>query len=297
MIKIDDLPKIRGIYRQNARIVNWFNVGGKAEILFKPSDCQDLEFFLSHVNKEIPIQILGVASNVIISDDGVKGVLIKLGNEFSKINHQEINDQILINCGASALCVNVANYARNFGLSGLEFLSGIPGSIGGAIAMNAGCYGSEISNVLQEAKGIDHNGKTEIISNKDFNFSYRTNSLAKKYFFVEGNFLVAKSSVEQVSLKMNDLQNKREETQPIRAKTGGSTFKNPNSHKAWELIDGIGFRGKKIGDAQFSNKHCNFLINTGNASAKDLIELANLAIIEVEKKYGIILELEIKFIK
>lgn len=297
MIKIDDLPKIKGIYRQNARIVNWFNVGGNAEILFKPSDCQDLEFFLSHVNKEIPVQILGVASNVIISDDGVKGVLIKLGSEFSKINHREIFDQILINCGASALCVNVANYARNFGLSGLEFLSGIPGSIGGAIAMNAGCYGSEISNVLQDAKGIDYDGKTKIISNKDFNFSYRTNSLEKKYFFVEGNFLVTKSSVEQVSLTMRDLQNKREEFQPIKAKTGGSTFKNPNSHKAWELIDGIGFRGKKIGDAQFSTKHCNFLINTGNASAKDLIELANQAIFEVKKKYGIILELEIKFIK
>lgn len=297
MIKINDLPKVKGIYRQNAKIVNWFNVGGNAEILFKPSDCEDLQFFLNEIDKKIPVQILGVASNVIISDDGVKGILIKLGQEFSKINHQEINNKIIINCGASALCMNVANYARNFGFSGLEFLSGIPGTIGGAIAMNAGCYGFEIADVLQNAKCVDQSGQIEIINNQNFNFSYRYNSLSKKYFFVEGNFTVNKSSCEEVLTKMKDLQKKREETQPIRAKTGGSTFKNPQNHKAWQLIDGIGFRGKKIGDAQFSEKHCNFLINTGSAKSQDLVDLANQAISEVKKKYGIILELEIKYIK
>ncbi|GDX36150.1 UDP-N-acetylenolpyruvoylglucosamine reductase [Alphaproteobacteria bacterium] len=299
MISIDTLPKVKGVYRQNARISNWFNVGGNAEILYRPSDAEDLQFFLREIDKKIPIQILGLASNVIISDDGVRGVLIRLGSEFSKINHYIVDNKIIIRCGASALCINVANYARQLGYSGLEFLSGIPGSVGGAIAMNAGCYGSEVSQVLLQAQGIDYNGEKKFLANENFNFSYRYNSLNKKYFFIEGDFVVERSSYDQVSKTMNELQIKREESQPIRAKTGGSTFKNPPppAKKAWELIDEIGYRGKKIGDAQFSTKHCNFLINAGNASAKDLIELADSACHEIEKKFSIILEWEIKIIK
>jgi UDP-N-acetylmuramate dehydrogenase len=297
MIKITDLPITKGKYRENAKLTNWFNTGGNAEILFRPNDKDDLALFLKKIDKNININIIGAGSNIIISDDGVKGITIRLGKEFSKISHNQTKDLIEIHAGSSALCANVANYARDFGFSGLEFLSTIPGSIGGAIAMNAGCYDGEISKVLKQTLAIDYQGNQHILENHDFNFSYRFNQLAQKFIFVEGVFNVEKSSFDNVNNKMLDFQKQRELSQPIRAKTGGSTFKNPNGYKAWELIDGIGFRGKKIGDAQFSEKHCNFLINTGDASSQNLIDLGNQAIEMIEKKYRVKLEWEIKILK
>ncbi len=255
MIEIDKLPKIKGIYRQNAKLTNWFNVGGNAEILYRPQDIDDLQFFLQNINRAIKVQILGFASNVIICDEGVEGVVIKMGGKFSKIEKIEINNQIFIKAGSSASCVNVANFAKNFGLSGLEFLIGIPGSIGGAIAMNAGCYGGDISQILYNATAIDYKGEKHHIENNQFKFSYRYNSLAEKFIFVEAIFKTQKSSTKEVSKKILDLQQQRELSQPIKSKTGGSTFKNPQNKKAWELIDAIGFRGKKIGGGSKFRAH------------------------------------------
>lgn len=273
---IDKLPKIHGVYRQNCKIKTWFDVGGNAEIVFKPADIDDLKFFLKNISKKIAINIIGAGSNVIISDEGIKGAVIKLDSSFAKINCQNN----ILNVGSAMLCGNVALYCKNNGLSNLEFLTGIPGSVGGALAMNAGCYGSDISQFLISAKAINYQGEVFEIANKDFGFFYRGNKIAKEFIFVEASFDVKKSSPEQVLQKIVQFQTQREIAQPIRAKTGGSTFKNPLNLKAWELIDKSGCRGLTIGDAQVSTKHCNFLINKGNAKASDLINLGN----EVKKK-------------
>jgi UDP-N-acetylmuramate dehydrogenase len=297
---IDKLPKVRGEYRQNATLKTWFDVGGKAEILFKPSDIKDLQYFLKSCPKEIAITILGAASNVIVRDGGVEGVVIRLGGEFAKISAQDE----FITAGAAALCGNVALYSRNVALTNLEFLSGIPGSIGGAIAMNGGCYDFDMSKILVTARALDYEGNLHELKNEDFGFYYRGNKIASNFIFVEAVLKGQKSTVEEVSQKISELQQKRELAQPIRAKTGGSTFKNPVSEqnsstvakRAWQLIDEAGFRGAKIGDAQISEKHCNFMINTNKARALDLIKLGNDAKKAVKEKTGVNLEWEIKII-
>lgn len=293
---LEKLPKIRGEYRENAVLKNWFDVGGKAEILFKPADIEDLQDFLKLCPKKIPITILGAASNVIIRDGGVDGVVIRLGGEFAKIS---IQDNFII-AGAAALCGNVALHSRNAALGGLEFLTGIPGSIGGAVAMNGGCYGFDMSQTLIMVRALDYQGNVHELKNEDFGFCYRGNQIAANFIFVEATLKCSKSSIEEVSQKISELNKKREEAQPIRAKTGGSTFKNPTesglSKKAWQLIDEAGYRGAKVGDAQISEKHCNFMINTNKASALDLIELGAKAKKAVEEKSGANLEWEIKII-
>jgi len=292
------LPKVRGVYRENAELKNWFDVGGKAEILFRPADLEDLQDFLKNCPREIPVNILGAASNVIVSDDGVKGVVIRLSGEFAKISH----DEEFVVAGAAALCGNVSLYCKNSALTNLEFFSGVPGSIGGAIAMNAGCYGSDVAQTLVSAKAVDFSGNLVELQNTDFKFFYRGNEIAKNFIFVEGRFKAAKSSVEAVAKKIAELNQQRELAQPIRAKTGGSTFKNPeplnlNSKKAWQLIDDAGCRGKIEGDAQISEKHCNFMINRGKASAQNLIDLGNEVKKMVKEKSGVNLEWEIKILK
>jgi UDP-N-acetylmuramate dehydrogenase len=293
---ITRLPKVRGVYRANANLskTNWFQVGGDAEILFRPKDIDDLCFFLKNISKDIPLTILGVGSNVIIRDGGIAGVVIKLSGEFAKITHQDD----IISVGAAALCFNVANYAKDFGLANLEFLTGIPGSIGGAIAMNAGCYGGDISQTLISATAIDYNGNLVKLQNSDCNFSYRSNKIAKNYIFVSGDFKTQKSSQEEIAAKIANYNQNRQETQPIKSKTGGSTFKNPTNSdkKAWQLIDEAGCRGLAIGDAQMSEKHCNFMINNGNATANQLIELGQKVQKMVKEKTSIELEWEIKIL-
>lgn len=296
------LPQVRGTYRENAELKNWFDVGGKAEIMFRPADVKDLQDFFKNCPKEIPLNILGAASNVIISDDGVKGVVIRLPGEFAKISH----DGELLTAGAAALCGNVALYCKNAALTNLEFFSGVPGSIGGAIAMNAGCYGSDVSQTLVSAKALDFDGNLIELKNSatedNFGFSYRGNKAAKNFIFFEGVFKAEKSTAEAVSKKITELNQQRELAQPIRAKTGGSTFKNPqplnsNAKKAWQLIDEAGCRGKIDGDAQISEKHCNFMINRGKASAQNLLNLGNEVKKLVKEKTGVDLEWEIKFLK
>ncbi len=289
---IKKLPKVRGVYRENVELKSWFDVGGKAEILFRPADIADLRDFLKNCPKEIPINILGAASNVIVRDEGVKGVVIRLSGEFAKIVQEEGN----IRAGAAALCGNVALFSRNAALDKLEFLTGIPGSIGGAIAMNGGCYGSDVSQILISATVIDFDGNLIELKNSDFGFFYRGNKISKNFIFVEAVLKGEKSTAEIVSQKISELNKQREQAQPIRAKTGGSTFKNPQNNSAWKLIDEAGCRGMIEGDAQISEKHCNFMINRGKASANNLIDLGNKVKKLVKEKSGIDLEWEIKIL-
>ena len=289
---LDILPKVRGSYRENTELKNWFNISAKAQVMFRPADIEDLQNFLKLCPKEIPINVLGAASNVIIRDEGVAGVVIKLGREFSKISFENN----IIRVGSAALCGNVALNAKNKALTNCEFLSGIPGSIGGAVAMNGGCYGSDMSKILVSAKAIDFKGEIIEITNHDFGFFYRGSKIAKDYIFVEVLLQCALSDIEEVARKISELNDQREKAQPIRAKTGGSTFKNPEGHKAWELIDGAGCRGMMEGDAQISEKHCNFMINTGNASAQNMIDLGNKVRRMVRDTYGVNLEWEIKIL-
>jgi len=292
---IFNLPKVRGTYRFDVDLskTNWFRVGGKAQILFLPKDAEDLMFFLATKSSDLPTTILGVGSNIIVRDGGVEGVVIKLGGDFTKINHKDN----LVTIGGSCLCYNAALYCRLNGLAGLEFLAGIPGSVGGAINMNAGCYNGDIASALVSATAIDFDGKIIKLEHKDFGFKYRGSSLPKNLIFVEGVFKIEKSTPEAVGHKIAEFNRKRELTQPIRTKTGGSTFKNPDGNKkAWQLIDEASCRGMKLGGAQISEQHCNFMINVNNATAKDLIDLGNLVIDKVKEKSGITLEWEIKII-
>ncbi len=290
---LQKLPKIRGEYRENALLKNWFDIETRAEILFKPADINDLQHFLKNCPQEINITILGAASNVIIRDNGLEGVVIRLGGEFAKISAQGE----FITAGAATLCGNVAMQSKLSALAGLEFLSGIPGSIGGAIAMNGGCYDCDMSQILVTVQALDFQGNMHELKNSDFQFYYRGNKIAQDFIFVKAVLHGQQSTVEAVSQKIVQLNQKREAAQPIRAKTGGSTFKNPNiDKKAWQLIDEAGFRGASIGDAQFSAKHCNFMINAKKARAKDLIDLGNKAKKAVKDQSGVDLEWEIKII-
>ncbi len=293
---LEILPKVRGTYRKNAELKTWFAVGGDAEVMFRPKDLEDLQYFLKNCPKNVPINILGAASNVIIRDEGLKGVVIRLSGEFAKVSHEEH----YIKAGAAALCGNVALYCKNEGCAGIEFLTGIPGAIGGAIAMNAGCYGNDVSSNLISAKAIDFDGNIVELENADFGFFYRGSKLVKesnkRYIFVEGTFKHKRSSFESVAKTLLELNQQREKAQPIRSKTGGSTFKNPDNKKAWQLIDEAGCRGLVEGDAQISTKHCNFMINRGKASAQNLIDLGNKVRKKVREKSGVNLEWEIKII-
>jgi UDP-N-acetylmuramate dehydrogenase len=290
------LPKIEGKYRFNVDLskTNWFGVGGKAKILFLPKDLSDLEFFLKERPSDLKIHILGVGSNIIITDEDLDACIIKLlSTEFNKMI---INDKIL-EVGGAVLSKNLAIFCKNNSIGNLEFLTGIPGSIGGAIRMNSGCYGSEISDSIIKIEAINFNGEIFEFSREDCNFLYRENNLPKNLIFTKVYLKITKDDQGEISKKIDLYNKQREETQPIRSKTGGSTFKNPKSgKKAWQLIDEAGCRGKKIGDAHISEKHCNFMINTGSKNANDLIDLGNYVVDEVKEKHDIELEWEIKII-
>ncbi|MBN8827916.1 MAG: UDP-N-acetylmuramate dehydrogenase [Sphingobacteriia bacterium] len=289
-----NLPEVKGTYRFNADLspTNWFRVGGKAKILFRPYDVKDLANFIKNKPADLNIYILGVGSNIIIRDKGIDGVVIKLGKEFCTIEHDE-NSLIT---GAGTLDYNVSMYALNNELGGFEFLSGIPGTIGGGIKMNAGAYGSDISERLIKAEYVDEKGDIRIIENKDFGFYYRGSQISENYIFTKAWFSYYRDTKENISLKIKNIADKRNATQPIRSRTGGSTFKNTEKYKAWELIDKAGCRGLRIGDAQVSELHCNFLINHGKATAEDIENLGEVVRQKVFENSGIKLEWEIKII-
>lgn len=295
MTMLSRLPQVRGSYRENADLSKmcWFGVGGIADVFYKPHDTKDLSHFLKNKPKDIPHFVLGVGSNILISDSGFKGVVIRLGREFNYVKFE--SDKVIV--GAATLDLNVAIASADHGYAGLEFLSGIPGTIGGALQMNAGAYGSEIKDILISAQAVDEDGEIFTLNNEDFGFKYRGHNLSKSYIFTEATFKSELGNPEEIKAKLSQIQEKRASTQPIRSKTGGSTFKNPEGMKAWELIDKAGCRGLKIGGAQVSEKHCNFFINTGDATAQDLEDLIILVKKRVFETSGIMLHEEVKVIK
>ena len=289
------LPKVQGKYRYNVNIGKtcWFQIDACADIVFRPHDLDDLQYFLQNKPKNLQCTIIGVGSNLLVRDNGFKGIIIKLGKAFNYISHQDD----VITTGASMLDGNVSKYALENKLAGLEFLSGIPGTIGGALAMNAGCFKTEIADILIDTKAINlKTGEIKIFKTKDIGYSYRHKELSEDWLFVEARLQAVKCTQDNIAEKINYIQTTRENAQPIKTNTSGSTFKNPNGHSAWKLIDKSGCRGLKIGDAQVSTKHCNFFINNGNASANDMELLINTVKTKVKENCQIDLHEEIKII-
>lgn len=322
---IDDLPIVRGDYRAEAKLgaMGWFRAGGTAEVLFKPADRDDLVHFLKNCPTDIPIQVFGVMSNCIIRDGGVRGVVIRLGREFGTV---EKIDDVSVRAGVAALDGSVAKFAADNGIAGLEFYSGIPGTIGGALRMNAGCYGTETKDVMVSCEALDRAGNLHVFHRKgvpsekgpggvaiyksdfggtEMELSYRHNGLPTDFIFLSGTFAGEQGDVETIKSHIQDIKTRRIESQPIREKTSGSTFANPTPEeiaaaglpegtKVWQIIDAAGCRGLQIGGAQMSEQHCNFMINTGDATAADLEALGEEVRRRVYEHCGIRLRWEVR---
>ncbi len=290
------LPHTRGKLIPNEPLTDqtWFRVGGPAEVMFKPADADDLSFFLERCPADVPITVIGLASNLLVRDGGVPGVVIRLGPHFAQLKI----DGGTITTGAAAIDLNVARAAQTSGIAGMEFLSGIPGTIGGGLRMNAGSYGREFKDIVQEAHVIDRNGARRTLYNSQLGFSYRHCGVPPDSIFVGAVLNGDTGEPAAIQEKMNEIQKKRTESQPIRDKTGGSTFANPENdaqkRHAWQLIEAAGCRGLKIGHAKVSDKHCNFLINTGNATAAEIENLGEEVRKRVRDKFGIELRWEIQ---
>ena len=282
------------IIDENLSKYTWFNLGGSADIFFRPENKEQLIKFLKEIkNKDCELHILGAGSNTLIRDSGVNGAVIKLGSKFSDIKLLS-NDTIEV--GAATLDRKVSDFAKNNEISGMEFLSCIPGSIGGAIIMNSGCYGSEISSILQSIKIIDEEGNEKKINNDEIQFYYRGTNLPKNQIIFSAILKGVISSKKLIAKKQDELIQKKKNSQPSQIKTGGSTFKNNNKKKAWMLIKESGCEKLYVGDAKISEKHCNFFVNNGKAKASDIEKLIDKVRHEVKIKTGINLELEIKII-
>ena len=288
----DRLPPVRGRMRAGVALapLTWFRVGGPADILFRPVDIEDLAAFLAACPADIPVTTLGVASNLLVRDGGLPGVVIRLGGEFARVR---IDGEKVV-AGAGALDLTVAEEARAAGLAGMEFLSGIPGTVGGAVKMNAGAYGSEIVDIIESAVLVTRAGKVQTIAGAALGLGYRHSALPEGAIVVEATLLGKPDQPEFIAERMRTIQARRAETQPIRSRTGGSTFANPPDAKAWELIDRAGCRGLTIGGAQVSEQHCNFLINTGAACAAELEALGEEVRRRVRAASGTDLTWEIK---
>lgn len=289
---LERLPAVRGRYSEGVALapVTWFRVGGAAEVMFRPADADDLAAFVAAKPADVPVTVLGVGSNLLVRDGGVPGVVVRLGRGFARI----AADGETVVAGAGALDGNVARVAQDAGLAGLEFLSGIPGTIGGALRMNAGAYGSEIRDVLLSAMAIDGQGRAHRLVPADLGFGYRRCGIAGDWIFTEAVLRGRPEGAAAIAARMAEIRAARESTQPVRSRTGGSTFANPAGGKAWELIDRAGCRGLVIGDAQVSEQHCNFLINRGAASAADLETLGEEVRRRVLAATGVALEWEIR---
>ena len=289
---IERLPPVRGRLSPNAPIgpLTWFRVGGPAEVLFRPADAEDLASFLAALPRDVPVTTIGVGSNLLVRDGGISGVVVRLGRGFAAINATPE----LVEAGAGALDLNVALTAAEAGVAGLEFLSGIPGTIGGGFQTNAGAYGTEFKNVLIEGEIIDRGGIKRMIPADRMGLSYRHSEIDPDWIFVLARFRARPGQPAAIARHIEEIRAAREASQPIRARTGGSTFANPAGHQAWRLIDEAGCRGMSRGDAMVSEKHTNFLINTGNATAADLEGLGEEVRRIVYDQCGIMLEWEIR---
>lgn len=295
---LDRLPPVRGKLLANEQLApfTWFRVGGPADVLFLPKDEDDLADFLAKLDPIIPVTVLGAASNVIVRDGGIAGVVVRLGPSFGKVS----TDGLRVTAGAAALDSRVSVAAANAGIAGMEFFSGVPGTIGGALRMNAGCYGRETKDVLVEARALTRKGERVVLKNADFHFSYRHTEADEELIFVEAVFEGHSDSPLAIVERIDALKSRRETTQPIREKTGGSTFANPdppgtpNQRSSWKLVDEAGMRGARRGGAQVSELHCNFLLNTGEATAADIEGLGEDVRAAVLAKSGVELRWEIK---
>ena len=289
---IDRLPSTRGDLEADAPMARytWFKVGGPADVLFQPADADDLALFLAAKPAEVPVITIGAASNIIIRDGGIEGVVVRIGRGFADIRVDR--DQIIAGAGANDL--TVARKARDAGLSGLEFLCGIPGAIGGALRMNAGAYGREIADVLIDVEAVDGAGNVHQLKASELGFGYRHCGVPEDWIFIAARLQGRPADSGEISRRMDDIQAERETTQPIKTPTGGSTFANPEGMKAWELIAKAGCRGLLRGAAQVSELHSNFLINTGGATATDLEGLGEDIRRRVSDDSGIKLEWEIR---
>ena len=280
-------------FDENLSKYSWFNLGGPATIVFKPNSLNELSIFLKNIVGFDKIKVLGAGSNTLIRDGGFNGIIIKLGKSFS---HLSLFDKNTIIAGASALDRNVSNFALKNLLSGFEFLSCIPGTIGGGIRMNSGCYGEDISKILLSVQAMDLSGKMRVIYSPDIKFSYRDCNLDSKLIFVSATFRGKKDNKINIQRKINNLVKKKKKDQPSQIKTCGSTFKNPENGKAWQFIKDSGCAGMNVGDAYISQKHCNFFVNKRKARSKDLENLINKVRNKVLEKTGTKLELELQII-
>jgi UDP-N-acetylmuramate dehydrogenase len=287
------MPELRGrlLANQSLAELTWFRVGGPAQVLFTPADADDLGYFLAHLPAELAVHVVGVGSNLIVRDGGMPGVVIRLSPRgFGETSTKED----VISAGTAVLDKRVAEIAASANIGGLEFFFGIPGTVGGALRMNAGANGTETKDVLIEATGIGRDGKKLQFGHADMKFGYRNSGVGASVIFTSARFRGAIAAPDAIRARMNEVQNHRETAQPIREKTGGSTFKNPPGHSAWKLIDAAGCRGLRVGGAQVSEMHCNFLINTGNATGHDIETLGETVRTRVKEHSGIELHWEIK---
>jgi len=290
----DQLPEVRGKLMKGEPLgpFTWFRVGGPADVVFMPEDEDDLAAFLKALPKDVPIHVLGVGSNTLVRDGGVEGVVIRLGRGFNAV---EVTSPTTIKAGSAVPDAILARKAAEAGIAGLEFYAGIPGTVGGAAVMNAGCYGSETVKVLKAATVMDRDGQVKQLSNADLHYTYRHSALQGADLIVlSAEFEGTQGDPDEIKARMAEITERRETTQPIREKTGGSTFKNPEGHSSWKLVDEAGWRGKPYGGAMFSPLHSNFLINTGEATAADLEGLGEQVRADVKAKFGVDLDWEIK---
>ena len=287
------MPELRGRLLANESLapLTWFRVGGPAQVLFTPADEDDLAYFLAKLPSELPVYVVGVGSNLIVRDGGMPGLVIRLS---PRGFGETVADGDIVRAGTAALDKRVAETAAAANIGGLEFYFGIPGTIGGALRMNAGANGSETKDVLIEATGVGRDGSKHSFGNADMKFVYRNSGVDPSIIFTSARFRGRIAAPETIRARMNEVQNHRETAQPIREKTGGSTFKNPPGHSAWKLIDAAGCRGLRVGGAQVSEMHCNFLINTGSATGNDIETLGETVRSRVKENSGIELQWEIK---
>jgi UDP-N-acetylmuramate dehydrogenase len=286
------LPQLRGrlLANQSLAELTWFRVGGPAQVLFVPEDEADLAYALGQLPRDLPVTVVGLGSNLIVRDGGVPGVVIRLGRGFSDIAVEGTRLRV----GAAVPDVRVARAAQEAGVAGLAFMRGIPGAVGGALRMNGGAYGRETKDVLIEARGVDRGGAIHTFTNAAMGLSYRHCGVADNVVFTQALFQGEPGDPQKIAAEMEAITEAREATQPVKSRTGGSTFKNPPGAKAWQLIDAAGCRGLRHGDAQVSELHCNFLINLGNASAADIESLGETVRARVKNTSGVDLEWEIK---
>ena len=285
-------PKLRGrlLPNQSLAELTWFRVGGPAQALLMPEDEADLAYFLGAIPADVPVIVVGLGSNLIVRDGGIPGVVVRLGRGFSDVKV----DGLRITAGPAVPDVKVARGAQEVGIAGLSFMRGIPGAVGGALRMNGGAYGGETKDVLVSARAVDRAGNLHVLSNADMHYTYRHCGAPEDFIFTEATFEGRSGDREVIAAEMDKITESREATQPIKSRTGGSTFKNPPGHKAWQLIDKAGCRGLIVGGAQVSELHCNFLINQGTATAADIENLGETVRKRVKESSGVDLDWEIK---